>query len=89
LELGDFRPISLLNSLSKIIAKVLIARLASVIDTLIDPNQAAFIKVRNILDSVASAQEIVHACDISHWLAMLFKLDFKKAFDTIDWTFLL
>jgi len=38
---------------------------------------------------VASAQEIISACTKHNWLAYFLKLDFAKAFDTIDWSFLL
>ncbi|MCI25702.1 transposon TX1 putative protein, partial [Trifolium medium] len=47
---GDFRPISLLGCLYKLIAKVLTTRLASVMNTLIAANQSAFIKGRNLVD---------------------------------------
>jgi hypothetical protein len=46
-RLGDFRPISLLGSLYKLVAKVLTGRLAPVMDNLIYANQSAFIKVVN------------------------------------------
>jgi hypothetical protein len=45
-RIGDFRPISLLGSLYKLVAKVLAARLAPVMDKLIASNQSAFIKER-------------------------------------------
>jgi hypothetical protein len=45
--LGDFRPISLLGCLYKLIAKVLAARLAKVMPSLVALNQSAFIKGRN------------------------------------------
>lgn len=42
--LGDFRPISLLRSLYKMVAKVLASRLSRVMDSLISDSQSAFIK---------------------------------------------
>lgn len=42
--IGDFRPISLLGSLYKLISKVLAARLAVVMDSIISSNQSAFFK---------------------------------------------
>jgi hypothetical protein len=47
-SLGEFRPISLLGCLYKIIAKVLVARLAKVIDSIVATTQSAFIKGRTL-----------------------------------------
>jgi len=44
--LGDFHPISLLGSLYKLLAKVLVGRLAPFMDKLISSNQSSFIKGR-------------------------------------------
>ena len=50
LELGDFRPISLLGCQYKVIAKLLAGRLWKVIEKVISGNQTAFIKGRQIMD---------------------------------------
>jgi hypothetical protein len=57
--LGDFRPISLLGCLYKIIAKVLATRLARVMGELISNTQSAFIKGRHLVDSVVVVNEVV------------------------------
>lgn len=41
---SDFRPISLINGVSKIISKVLSNRLEGVMKNIISPTQAAFLK---------------------------------------------
>jgi Reverse transcriptase (RNA-dependent DNA polymerase) len=46
--INQYRPINLMNCSVKIIIKILANRLASVLDTLIDESQTAFIKGRNI-----------------------------------------
>ncbi|GJX88119.1 reverse transcriptase domain-containing protein [Tanacetum coccineum] len=50
LVVSDFRPISLIGAQYKILAKILANRLSCVIDSVISPEQAAFIKTRKILD---------------------------------------
>lgn len=55
--LKDFRPISLLGCHNKIISKILANRLKSVLPGLIWECQNAFIKGRQILDSVLIANE--------------------------------
>uniref|UniRef100_A0A452XEU4 Reverse transcriptase domain-containing protein n=1 Tax=Aegilops tauschii subsp. strangulata TaxID=200361 RepID=A0A452XEU4_AEGTS len=50
IQLGDFRPISLIHSVAKLIAKVLSMRLGYVIDQLISPAQSALQKRKGIHD---------------------------------------
>jgi hypothetical protein len=52
LSLSEFRPISLLGCLYKIIAKVLARRLCLVMDSIVDPTQSAFLKGRQLVDAV-------------------------------------
>ncbi len=56
---NDFRPISLINEVQKIISKVLANRLERVMSDIISPSQAAFLTGRSILDSFATACETI------------------------------
>ena len=47
-DISKFRPISLLGSVYKILAKVLASRLRSVVDKVVSPNQHAFLHGRQI-----------------------------------------
>lgn len=58
-SLNDFRPISLIGSLYKVISKILAERLKKVISTVISPEQTAFIKGRSILDGPLITTEIL------------------------------
>ena len=58
-QIGDFRPISLSNSLYLIFAKVLANRLRGVLSSLISPVQSAFIPGRQMTDNIVLAEEIV------------------------------
>src|ERR1044072_1885735 len=57
--LNDFRPISLVGCICKIIAKVLAARLRNVMHYLIEENQSAFVGGRLLLDGVVVGNKVV------------------------------
>ena len=57
--LNDFRPISLVGCICKIIAKVLAARLRNAMHYLIEENQSAFVGGWFLLDGVVVANEVV------------------------------
>ena len=58
-DLGEFRPISLLGGLYKLMAKVLANRLKMVLDKVISADQNAFVTERQILDASLIANEVV------------------------------
>ena len=58
-KVSNFRPISLVTSLYKIIAKVLSRRVHKVIHETISTSQGAFVEGRQILDAVLIAKEVV------------------------------
>jgi hypothetical protein len=80
-----FRPICLQNCSLKILAKVLTGRLQHEILVLIDLNQTSFIKGRSIAETFIHATELVQICHKRKLPALVLKLDFAKAFDTVNW----
>ncbi|GKB77993.1 RNA-directed DNA polymerase, eukaryota [Tanacetum coccineum] len=86
---SDYRPISLIGCVYKVISKLLASRLAKVIGSVISPNQSAFIKGRQILDGCLIANEIIRMAKLEDQSLLLFKVDFEKAFDSVNWIFLL
>ena len=58
-ELRDFRPISLIRSVYKLLSKVSTESLKKVVDKLVDAQQMAFIKNRQIMDAILIANGVV------------------------------
>jgi hypothetical protein len=86
--LGEFRPISLLGCLYKIVAKVLAARLAKVMDSVVATTQLAFIKGRQLVDGVMVVNEVIDLAKKTGRACLVLKVDFEKAYDSVDWGFL-
>ena len=59
IKVKDFRPISLVSSVYKIITKVLATRLSEVLSDTISENQSAFILGRQISYATLIANEVV------------------------------
>ncbi|GJW59203.1 RNA-directed DNA polymerase, eukaryota, reverse transcriptase zinc-binding domain protein [Tanacetum coccineum] len=83
----DFRPISLIGSVYKIVAKILANRLVLVLGDLVSDTQSAFLKERQILDGPFILNEVIQWCKKKKKQSMIFKVDFEKAYDSVRWDF--
>ncbi|GJR76959.1 RNA-directed DNA polymerase, eukaryota [Tanacetum coccineum] len=85
----DFRPISLIGCIYKVVTKVLAIRLATVISDLVSDTQSAFVANRQILDGPFLLNELLTWCKKKKKQVMFFKVDFAKAYDSVRWDYLL
>ncbi|KAL9691449.1 hypothetical protein QQ045_011873 [Rhodiola kirilowii] len=85
----EYRPISCCNVSYKIVSSLLAGRLKEVLPNIIDPAQGAFVRDRSIVGNICLAQQLLNGYgrkNISERLA--WKIDLRKAYDSIDWNFL-
>ena len=86
--LKNWRPISLINMDVKIASKVMAMRLESILPFLVHHSQNAFIKGRSIFDAIRTIDDILEYAKINSRTGILVAIDFEKAFDSLNRTFL-
>lgn len=87
-SLNNWRPVSLLNADYKILAKIMANRLQSVMNNIVNTDQAGYIKNRYIGDTIRTIADIIDYCKIYKKPGIIGLIDFKKAFDSVSWSFL-
>ncbi|XP_020688765.1 uncharacterized protein LOC110104129 [Dendrobium catenatum] len=82
-----YRPISLCQTIYKIVAKVLVNRMQSLLPNLISEEQAAFVPGRSISDHCLLGQEVLNKFKVSRsnpgWMAV--KVDMEQAYEKMSW----
>ena len=85
-DLRDFRPISLVGSLYKWLAKVLANRLKKVVGKVVSKAQGAFVEGRQILDAMLITNEAIDSILKNNENSIMCKLDIEKAYDNVNWS---
>lgn len=83
--MDEYRPVSLIGCMYKIVAKLLANILKKVMPFIIDEGQSAFIEGRHLLQS---PNEVVDEARRSQKPCLVFKVDYEKAYDLVSWDFL-
>jgi len=86
-NLLDFRPISLVGCLYKVLAKVLVNILRTVINSVIYEVQSAFVNDNFFIDDIAFAtfaNEVVDDATKNKKELIMFKVYFKKVYDSAE-----
>jgi hypothetical protein len=87
-NIKQYHLIALINVIFKIVAKAYAMRLSPVAHRVISFSQTAFIKGRLIRDGPLALHEIIHELKVKKMEVVLLKLDFEKAYDSVNWQFL-
>ena len=88
-DLKDFRSISLVGGLYKWLAKVLANKMKGVLAKVISTSQNAFVEGWQVMDAVLIVNEAIDSILKSNKGVILCKLDIEKAYNHVDWLFLL
>ena len=88
-SLENLRPISLLNVDYKILTKTIAKRLEKVLPKIINPDQTGYVKNRYIGENVRLILDIMSYTEKKNLPGAALFIDFRKAFDTIEWSFLI
>ena len=86
--LKNWRPITLLNWDYKIALKCIASRKQKFLPRLIDNDQTGFLKNRLIGENIRLVDSVINYANIEQIPGLLLFIDFKKAFDSLEWSFI-
>ena len=83
---GHYRPISLCNTVYKIVSKIIVAWIRPVLSNMV----SAFVPRRKGIDNAIIVQEIIHSMSKTRGRSgyMAIKIDLEKAYDRMEWSFI-
>ena len=84
----NWRPITLLNVLYKIISGCIAERIKSVLDNIISNTQSGFISGRYIGENTRLIYDLMHITEEYNIPGLIILIDFEKAFDSVSWSFI-
>ena len=89
LETKNWRPISLLNVNYKIATRAISGRLLAVIGKVVGTDQTCGVPGRTISENLSFIRDLIEYVEREDLSVALLSLDQEKAFDRVDWGFLL
>ena len=85
----DLRPIACCSMVYKIIAKILTSRLAKVVGEVVNDAQTGFLPGKHISDKILLVTELIKGYTWKYISPRcMIKVDLQKAYDSIDWRFI-
>ena len=87
--INNWRPITSLNLVYKILAKVLAIRIEKILPNIINSTRTGFVKGRYILENLITCWEAMNWAKASGQDCAMFLIDYEKAYDWIEWGFVM
>ena len=87
-ELGNWRPITLLNTVYKLISSILAKKIKKVLPRIIGKEQKGFGDGRNISDAIRGVYDTIDYANNNKRRGIMMAIDFRKAFDSIAFSFI-
>ena len=87
-NLNNYRPLSLTGVDYKILTYILAERVQKVLKQITNTDQKGFIKGRFIGYNIRLVQDTIEYAKIQNTTRVILFLDFKKAFDSLEWEFM-
>lgn len=88
--IGNYRPISLCNTIYKVVTKIIVARLRPYLEKLISHLQMAFVPRCKGIDNAIIVQELIHSISKKKGKVgyIAIKIDLEKTYDKLEWAFI-
>ena len=86
--LDNWRPLTILNVFYKLISGVIAMRINSILDLIIHGDQSGFVPGRYIGDCLRTTYDVMSHAKAKNKTGLLLLIDFKKAYDSISFTFI-
>lgn len=89
-SMSNLRPVSLCNTIYKVLAKVIVSCIKPLLQNIISPTQASFVPGRQIVDNIVIVQELLNKFRNSKGKKgfLTWKIDLFKAYDRLSWKFI-
>ena len=87
--LSNWRPLTLLDTMYKLISGCIAERIKPVLDTLIHPDQKGFVAGRYIGEVVRTTNDIIEYAKENNVTGLLLLIDFEKAYDSISFNYII
>ena len=87
-QLQNWRPISLLNTMYKLLSLTITNRIKTVLPRLIHQDQKGFMANRSITDNTRLMMDLILEVERQDESGLILLVDYEKAFDSLSWGFI-